>query len=243
METVVPVADEAMRAVPRRRPRSPFLRSVCVFSGTNPAVDPDFVPAGADVLSCAADLGRAIALEGIQLIYGGGASGLTGAVARAAAEGGGSVTVVVPELLSNRIPGLRAAHAVISVPDMPARTDLMVDRADALIALPGATGAPFALNDAVTLHALARHGKPVVIANFGGRWTPLMRSIVRLRLSGLIRAEAFEHCAVAERPDAVLPLLRTLLEAFEVVRRLNRRHGPVSSSGEATAPGPGFWQT
>jgi len=53
------------------------FRRICVFSGSSPGVRPSYGAA-------AADLGRRLAEEGIELVYGGGAIGLMGAAADAA---------------------------------------------------------------------------------------------------------------------------------------------------------------
>jgi predicted Rossmann-fold nucleotide-binding protein len=58
------------------------MKSICVFCGSSDAVSPDYLVA-------ARQMGRVLAKRGLSLIYGGGKTGLMGAVADGALEGGG----------------------------------------------------------------------------------------------------------------------------------------------------------
>ena len=71
------------------------VRSVCVFCGSSDRADPEYVV-------WARDLGRALAGEGMRLVYGGGGVGLMGAAARAAHEAGGEVLGIMPLFLRSR---------------------------------------------------------------------------------------------------------------------------------------------
>ncbi|GLQ55105.1 TIGR00730 family Rossman fold protein [Devosia nitrariae] len=189
-------------------PPRPF-GTVCVFCGASSGADPRFV-------SAAAELGRTIALEGLRLVYGGGASGLMDAVARGAAEHGGPVTAVTPHFLAHRIPQLSVPHEIVAVPDMHTRKKIMFERSDAFIALPGGIGTIEELTEVVTLHKLDQDRKPVVIANFGGFWDPLLELFAHLERTGFMHAEALGRCLVAQTPRAILPAIRAALDETAV---------------------------
>lgn len=181
------------------------LETVCVFCGANSGAHPAY-------LFAAAELGRAIALEGIHLVYGGGANGLMGAVAKAAIEHGGSVTAVVPHFIARRVPPLPFPHEVIAVSDMHTRKKVMFERADAFIALPGGIGTIEELTEVVTLHKLEESRKPVVLANLDGFWTPLLELFSHLERSGFMHGDTLASCLVAHSPRAILPLLRAAVD-------------------------------
>ena len=88
----------------------------------------------------AADVGRELARQGIEVVYGGGKVGTMGIVADAALAEGGKVTGVIPD----RLQALEVGHAGLTdlyvVDSMAARKAMMIHLADAFIALPGGFG-------------------------------------------------------------------------------------------------------
>ncbi|HQZ11735.1 MAG TPA: TIGR00730 family Rossman fold protein [Devosia sp.] len=186
--------------------RSGLLQKVCVFCGASPGADPAFAIA-------ATALGRRLALEGVDLVYGGGANGLMGAVAHAAAQHGGHVTAVVPGFIESRAIPLPFPHEIVRVDDMHTRKKIMFERADAFIALPGGIGTIEELTELVTLHKLEQSRKPLLIANFGRFWDPLLELFSHLQRSGFLCGDALDRCLVTEHPDAMLPMLRSAMVA------------------------------
>ncbi len=107
---------------------------------------------------------RRLADHGIRLVYGGGSLGLMGEVARAALGAGGKVTGIIPEFLGAREMMLKDVDELIVVKNMHMRKQLMFDRADAFVALPGGIGTLEELVEQLTWSQLGRHSKPIVIA-------------------------------------------------------------------------------
>ena len=81
-------------------------KSVCVFSASSEAVDRVYFEA-------ATQLGRQIAEAGWSMIFGGGATGLMGATARAVHAHGGQVIGVIPGGLNR--PGITYEAAAVTV--------------------------------------------------------------------------------------------------------------------------------
>jgi len=96
-------------------------------------VDPVF----ADV---ARALGTALGQGGGQLVYGGGNVGLMGVVADATMAAGGRVVGVIPRALVQREVGHDALDELHVVDTMHQRKQMMAERADAFVALPGGIG-------------------------------------------------------------------------------------------------------
>jgi len=186
------------------------IRNVCVYCGSAAGADPVFVEA-------AEALGRALARAGVGLVYGGGDRGLMGVVARTVVAHGGRVIGVIPEFLKQKETPLDIAQELVSVPDMHTRKRLMFERADAFVALPGGIGTLEELVEQMTWAQLGRHTKPVLIADIGGFWRPLLSLLAHMRQHGFIHREYEVRYLVAERVADILPML---MKSAETARRL-----------------------
>ncbi len=149
-----------------------------------------------------------MAEAGIALVYGGGDVGLMGTVARAVLDNGGRVTGIIPEFLKKRELMLADAQELIVVPDMHTRKRLMFERADAFVALPGGVGTLEELVEQLTWAQLGQHGKPILMADIGGFWKPLLVLIAHMREAGFVRPEFEVRYLVAETIGDVVPMLR-----------------------------------
>ena len=176
------------------------IQNICVYCGSSLGADPRFAEA-ADAL------GAAMATAGIGLVFGGGEDGLMGRLAHAVIDNGGRVTGIIPTFLIKREHALQEAQELIVVEDMHQRKQLMFERADAFIALPGGVGTLEELVEQLTWVQLGRHGKPVLVADIGGFWRPLLSLIAHMHNLGFIR-EGFDlNYLVAEKIEDALPML------------------------------------
>jgi uncharacterized protein (TIGR00730 family) len=176
------------------------IENVCVYCGSSQGDDPQFEAA-------ATALGDLMAKSGVGLVYGGGNSGLMGSLARAVLAGGGRVCGIIPDFLKDRELMLREAQELVVVPDMHTRKRIMFERADAFVALPGGVGTLEELVEQLTWVQLGRHSKPVLIADIGGFWRPLLSLMAHMRGQGFIRSAFEVHYLVAERVEEILPML------------------------------------
>ena len=133
-----------------------------------------------------AAVGTALAATGGDLVYGGGRTGLMGAVADAAMAAGGSVIGIIPQQLAER----EVAHHGISdlrvVGSMHERKALMAELSDGFIALPGGFGTFEEFCEAVTWVQLGIHAKACVLANLDGFYDPLVAQFDRGLTAGFI---------------------------------------------------------
>src|SRR4051794_28257642 len=176
------------------------IRTICVYCGSGFGSDPLFV-------ETAAELGRAMGEQGINLVYGGGNVGLMGTVARAVLDHGGHVTGIIPEFLKSREKMLDDVQETIVVPDMHTRKRMMFDKADAFVALPGGIGTLEELVEQMTWAQLGRHTKPILLLSIRDFWKPLLVLIAHMRELGFIRPGLELNYLVAERVEEVLPML------------------------------------
>lgn len=184
------------------------IRSVCVYCGSGPGANPRFVEA-------ATAFGRLLAENNIRLVYGGGTIGLMGAVARAVLDHGGHVTGVIPEFLKAREKATGDAHELIVTPDMHTRKQIMFDRADAFVALPGGVGTLEELVEQLTWAQLGRHRKPILIVNIDGFWEPFLKLIDHMRDMAFIRAGLSVNLLTADRVTDILPKLHAAMPVDE----------------------------
>ena len=180
------------------------MLNICVYCGSANGTEPHFIKA-------AEELGSRIGAAGHGLVYGGGDNGLMGKVARATLSAGGRVVGIIPDFLKNRESMLHEAQELVVVPDMHTRKRMMFERSDAFVALPGGVGTLEELVEQLTWVQLGRHTKPVVIADIGGFWRPLLSLFAHMRNSGFIRQEFELRYLVAERTDDILPMIESVL--------------------------------
>jgi uncharacterized protein (TIGR00730 family) len=178
------------------------IKTVCVYCGSGPGTNPRFIEA-------AIAFGKALADEGIRLVYGGGSLGLMGAIASSVLDHGGSVTGIIPDFLTSRENALTRVQEMIVTPDMHERKRLMFERSDAFVALPGGIGTLEELVEQLTWQQLGRHSKPVLLANIDGFWEPLLALLSHMRATQFIRPTLAVEILKAERVEDILPRLRS----------------------------------
>jgi uncharacterized protein (TIGR00730 family) len=192
--------------------------SICVYCGSGFGNDPAFRIA-------AEALGTAIGKAGVRLVYGGGAVGLMGVVAAAALKAGGQVLGIIPQFLVDREVMLPDVTELVVTTDMHERKRLMFEAADAFVALPGGIGTLEELVEQLTWAQLGRHSKPIVLADIGGFWTPLIDLLQHMRELGFIRPEFEVAYTVTANHDHILPLIEDMI----------RRRSFTSAEGDTKA--------
>jgi hypothetical protein len=178
---------------------SPF-KAICVYCGASGGTDPLY-------LAAAQQLGAELAAQKISLVYGGGGRGIMGAIARATIENGGNVIAIIPDFLAGRDSLLSDVQEHIVVPDMHTRKRLMFERSDAFVALPGGIGTLEELVEQLTWIQLERHTKPVLIADIGGFWRPLLSLFEHMREKRFINPDMEIRYHVAEKVEDIMPML------------------------------------
>ncbi len=177
------------------------IKTVCVYCGSGPGTNPLFV-------KTATEFGKILAENDVRLVYGGGSFGLMGAVAKSVLDHGGLVTGIIPDFLKAREHALTRVQEMIVTPDMHERKRLMFEHSDAFVALPGGIGTLEELVEQLTWQQLGRHSKPILIANIGGFWEPLLALLAHMRATEFIRPSLAVDILKAERVEDILPNLR-----------------------------------
>lgn len=142
-------------------------KTICVYSSSSEAIDKNYFRA-------AEELGRVLANSKCPVVYGAGAIGLMGAMARAVHENGGTVTGVIPEELNRRGIVYEEADQLIVTKTMRERKQIMEDLADGFIVLPGGFGTLEEFLEILTLKQLRYHDKPIVVLDVNGFYRDLL---------------------------------------------------------------------
>jgi len=120
-------------------------------------------------------LGTAIGQRGWQLVYGGGRAGLMGQVADATLAAGGRVVGVIPHSLMKLEVGHAGLHELHVVDTMHQRKQLMAERSNAFIAMPGGIGTFEELFEVWTWRHLKYHTSPIGLLDVAGYWAPMVQ--------------------------------------------------------------------
>jgi uncharacterized protein (TIGR00730 family) len=141
--------------------------SICVYCGSRTGDDPRYS-------EIAQAVGTWIGRHQGQLVYGGGNNGLMGLVADATLQAGGRVVGVIPESLVIREYAKRDCTELHVVQSMHERKQMMAERADAFVALPGGIGTFEELFEVWTWRQLGYHDKPIGVVNVAGYYDRLI---------------------------------------------------------------------
>lgn len=190
----VPVPPQTTAAKPS------FVGAVTIFTGSAGGSVPGFMRAAqraASVLSQA----------GIKIVYGGGNTGMMGAVADAALESGGTVHGITTESLQDSEVAHQGLTKLEVVADMHARKLRMASLGDAFVAFPGGAGTLEEFFEVWTWQQLGIHAKPVALLNVNGFWDSLLKAIDQMIVAGFLRPEYRESLIVADTADELLSKL------------------------------------
>jgi uncharacterized protein (TIGR00730 family) len=176
--------------------------SICVYCGSRHGTQAAYTEA-------ARALGTAIGQRGWQLVYGGGRVGLMGEVADATLAAGGRVVGVIPESLQKLEVGHTGLSELHVVPTMHVRKQLMAERADAFIALPGGIGTLEELYEVWTWRQLKHHDNPIGLLDTAGYWQPLLRFMDHTVAEGFLGAAMRDLVLVGDEPVALLERVAT----------------------------------
>ena len=178
------------------------MKSLCVFCGSNAGHQPIY-------RAEAEKLGRLLAAQGIQLIYGGGNVGLMGAVADACLNAGGQVIGVIPEaLVGKEVAGRHVDHRELTrlevVDSMHTRKARMAELSDGFVALPGGFGTIEEFCEILTWGQLGFHVKPMGLLNVNGFYDPLLAMFDRAVSDGFLREQNRAMALTATDIEALL---------------------------------------
>jgi uncharacterized protein (TIGR00730 family) len=170
--------------------------AVCVYCASGPTHP--------ELLKLAHDVGRAVADRGWTLVSGGGNVSAMGAVADGARQHSGRTVGVIPKALVHRELADVDADELIVTDTMRERKQVMEDRANAFIALPGGIGTLEEFFEAWTAGYLGMHDKPIVMLDPFGHYDGLLTWLRGLVDTGYVGATALDRLVVVNNVDAAM---------------------------------------
>ena len=175
---------------------------IAVFAGSSRRSAPR-------LLALAGELGGEVARRGHELVYGGGRTGLMGALADAALAAGGRVQgVILRRFIDEDVHHLGVE--MYEVADMRSRKAGLDARADAFVALPGGLGTLEELLEVLSFRKLELHHRPVVLLNAGGFYDPLVAQLERAVGEGLESSAHRGYWSLAENAQQAVDLCEKL---------------------------------
>jgi uncharacterized protein (TIGR00730 family) len=178
------------------------FQRVCVFCGSSFGLN--------DTYKIEVEqLAGLLAEREIELVYGGGNSGLMGTLAHAVMVNGGKATGIIPRKINDRVEHLELTDLIV-VDTMHERKALMYERADAFIALPGGIGTMEEMFEVMTWNQLGYHTKPLGLFNIDHYYDPLYEMLQHMHREGFVKKEHIEQTVIEDRSSQLLEKLETL---------------------------------
>ena len=187
--------------------------NISVFGASSGKIDPRY-------FSAAEELGRTIAEQGHCLIFGGGKSGLMGACASGACKAGGELFGIAPRFFDE--PGIlmKDECRFVFTDTMAERKSLMIEKADAFIALPGGIGTFEEFFETLTLKQLGQHSKPIALLNTLGYFDSFVSVLESSVEKGFMSANCLAIFSVCPDPVSALHYVCTAEHITGSMRRL-----------------------
>jgi uncharacterized protein (TIGR00730 family) len=171
-------------------------RLICVYCSSSDRLDDKYYGE-------AARFGRQLVAHGWGLVYGGGNRGVMGVLGRAVKEADGYVVGIIPEFMKSRELAYAGADELITVGTMRERKQLMEERAEGFVTLPGGIGTLEEFVEVMTHRYLNLVHKPMILVNQDGFYDDLLRFFERMTREGFKSPNLHDLFTVAGTCDDV----------------------------------------
>lgn len=169
------------------------IKAMAVFCGSKTGNNPIFE-------EHTRQLGKLLAENKINIIYGGGNKGLMAAVANSAMQHGGTVTGIIPELLKVQEHMHEELTELHVTDNMHSRKQMLYEKCDAAIILPGGYGTMDEVFEMLTWNQLNIHSKKIFILNSGGFYDHLIAHMMKMHEENFLYGHPEEQLVVLADP-------------------------------------------
>jgi len=176
------------------------MKRICVNCGSSSGTAKEYS-------ETAAFLGNYLAINQIELVYGGASVGLMGAVANAVLQAGGKVTGVITQALAQKVKHDNLTEIIV-VDTMHERKMKMFELSDAFIALPGGIGTLEEIFELLTWAQLEIHNKPVGLLNVAGYFNKLLEFLNYTVDQRFVKEEHRNMLIVDDTPEMLIAKFR-----------------------------------
>ncbi|MDD3507939.1 MAG: TIGR00730 family Rossman fold protein [Parabacteroides sp.] len=154
------------------------------------------------------NLGKTLAEQNIELVYGGANVGLMGAVANGVLDNKGKAIGVLPTFLQKVEIGHENLTELILVDTMHQRKRKMDELSDGIITLPGGFGTLEEFFEMLTWAQLGLHKKPVAILNTNGFYDELLSLIQKMVDNGFLKQANQEMLILSNDIDDLIDQMK-----------------------------------
>ena len=190
------------------------IKTICVFASSCNNLDKNF-------FNQAYNLGKEIAKQGYDIIYGGSNLGLMGEVTNCARLNGSQITGVMPEKLYNLGIHPGECDKFILTKGMRERKAKMDELSQAIIALPGGFGTLEELSEMIVQKQLGYNNKPIVILNTNGFYNNLINFFNDIINKNFAPKETSNLYYIAKTPKEAIEYIKNY--DFKKIDYLNKK--------------------
>jgi len=187
------------------------MKRLAIYCGSATPADPTYIES-------AREIGRTLAERGIGVVYGGGRTGLMGAIADSALEAGGEVIGVIPQALVDAEVAHRGLTELHVVDGMHTRKAKFTDLADGFVTIPGGTGTMDELWEALSWAQLGYHTDPVGLLNTAGYYDHLIAFWEKMGEVGFLRPQHRDLLIVADTLEMLLDRMGAHVPTQPIIR-------------------------
>ena len=174
--------------------------NICIFCSANSNIPTEY-------FERTSELGTWIGANGHTLVFGGCNLGLMECVAKAVHDAKGMTVGVVPTIMEKGGKVSDYVDVKILCNNLSDRKDLMIERSDVIIALPGGVGTLDEIFTVLAAASIGYHNKRVILYNIGGFWDSLIAMLDDLKARGVLRAGFEDTMKVAHTLDEIAALI------------------------------------
>lgn len=178
-----------------------MIKNIAVYSSSSDALDKKFV-------EITAELGKLMAKNNMDLVWGGAHVGLMGTIADSVKNNGGKVYGYLPNALRDKGIAYENADELVFTNDLRDRKAMMADKADALIALPGGFGTLEEALEMLTLKQLKYHDKPIIFLDVDHFFDPLVDMFEKMYEIKVAKPEYRELYYITNNPQEAIDYLQ-----------------------------------
>ena len=185
---------------------------ICVYGAASNEIDKSYIEAGES-------LGKEMGARGHSLVFGGGATGLMGAVARGIEKENGEIIGVSPSFFN--VDGILfdRCSEMIFTDTMRERKQIMEEKSDAFIITVGGIGTFEEFFEILTLRSLDRHKKPIAILNTNGYYDHLIQFLENGVRENFLKAENLELFFVSDSHTEVLDYIESYKDTEDKIEK------------------------
>lgn len=174
---------------------------ICVYCASSAKIDKSYFNA-TEILA------KEFVKEKIEVVFGGGATGLMGKLADTVLANGGKIKGIMPKFMND----VEWAHKGITelefTDTLHERKAKFLEGIDGLVALPGGSGTLEELLEAITLKRLGQFTKPIVILNTNGFYDPLKQMLEKCVSENFMHKKHLHMWTFVNEPKKVITALK-----------------------------------